>query len=128
MKAALLPIVLALSAGAAYAEGPLQGNEVFNFSPTLSRAEVQAQAVQSNRDGLVARGESTPVANTGATSGLSRAQVSAEAAEANRLGLVANGEIVPVFSAAQVEQVRMAGMRAAQGSPVAQSAAVTVTN
>jgi len=49
-------------------------------------------------------------------------------AEANRLGLVANGEIVPVFSAAQVEQVRMAGMRAAQGSPVAQSAAVTVTN
>jgi len=75
MKAALLPIVLALSAGAAYAEGPIQGNEVFNFSPTLSRAEVQAQAVQSNRDGLVARGESTPVANTGATSGLSRAQV-----------------------------------------------------
>ena len=55
MKAALLPIAFALTAGAAFAEGPIQGNEVFNFQSTLSRAEVQAQAVQANQAGRVAR-------------------------------------------------------------------------
>ena len=128
MKSALLPLALVLSAGAAFAEGPIQGNEVFQFTSSLSRAEVQAQAVQANRDGLVARGEITPVADTVVSAGLSRVQVSAEAAEAYRLGLVAQGEILPVPSASQIEQVRLAGLRAVQGSAVAQGAGATVAN
>ena len=93
MKAALLPIAFALTAGAAFAEGPIQGNEVFNFQSTLSRAEVQAQVAPAYRADVIARGEATPSQATVVASGLSRAQVQAEAAEAYRLGLVANGEI-----------------------------------
>ena len=101
MKAALLPIAFALTAGAAFAEGPIQGNEVFNFQSTLSRAEVQAQVAPAYRADEIARGEATPSQATVVASGLSRAQVQAEAAEAYRLGLVASGEILPIPSDAQ---------------------------
>ena len=116
-----LSIALALGAGAAFAEGPIEGNEVFNFQSTLSRAEVQAQAVQANRAGLVARGEIVPVQETVADSGLSRAQVRAETIEARRLGLIASGEILPVPTAEQAEQIRLAGLRAVQGSAMVQA-------
>ena len=95
-----LSLTLALGAGAAFAQGPIEGNEVFNFQSTLSRAEVQAEAVQANRAGLVARGEVFPVVDKVADSGLSRAQVRAEAAQAERLGLVARGEIASVSAGA----------------------------
>ena len=108
----LLSLSIALSAGAAMAEGPLQGNEVFSFNSQLSRAEVQAQAAEANRAGLIARGEAEPAQATVLASGLSRAQVRAEAAEANRLGLTAVGEIVPVATPGQAEQIRSAGLRA----------------
>ena len=99
-KSIALSLTLALGAGAAFAEGPIEGNEVFNFQSTLSRAEVQADAVQANQAGLIARGEVLPVEDKVANSGLSRAQVRAEAAEATRLGRTARGEIVSVTTGA----------------------------
>ena len=117
----LLPLAIALSAGAAMAEGPLQGNEVFNFSSQLSRAEVQADAAQANRAGLIARGEAQPTQATVVAGELSRAQVRAEAAEANRLGLIARGEILPVATPGQIEQIRLAGLRAVGQDAVVQA-------
>ena len=110
----LLSLAIALSAGAAMAEGPLQGNEVFNFQSQATRAEVQAQAAQANRAGLIARGEAQPsqAQATVVAGELSRAQVRAEAAEANRLGLIARGEVLPVATPGQIEQIRLAGLRA----------------
>lgn len=117
----LLPLVLALGAGAAMAEGPLQGNEVFHFNSTLSRAEVQAQAVAARDAGQLPRGEIMPVQAFASDAALSRQQVLAEAAEARRLGLIAQGEILPIATAEQTEQVRLAGLRATQGSALVQS-------
>ncbi len=99
-KSIALSLTLALGAGAAFAEGPIEGNEVFNFQSTLSRAEVQADAVQANQAGLIARGEVLPVEDKVANSGLSRAQVRAEAVQANHAGLIARGEIVSVSTGA----------------------------
>ena len=95
-----LSLALALGAGAAFAEGPIEGNEVFNFQSTLSRAEVQAQVVQANQAGLVARGEIFPVDQAVASSGLSRDEVRAEAIQAQRTGRTARGEIVSVEAGA----------------------------
>ena len=39
----LLPVALTIAAGAAFAEGPIQGNEVFAFQSTQSRAAVLEQ-------------------------------------------------------------------------------------
>ncbi len=119
----LLPIAFALTAGAAFAEGPLEGNEVFNFQSTLSRAEVQAQVAPAYKADQIARGEASPAQAqaTVVASQLTRAQVLAEAAEARRLGLVARGEILPVATPEQAEQIRLAGLRAVQGNAVVQS-------
>jgi hypothetical protein len=116
MKAALLPIAFALTAGAAFAEGPIQGNEVFNFQSQASRAEVVAQVAPAYQNSSIARGEASD-GQDGAlvvTSTLSRAQVRAEAAEAVRLGLVNYGEHMPVATAEQNAQIRLAGLRAVQ--------------
>lgn len=111
----LVPLAFTLAAGASFAEGPLQGNEVFTSSTqsTLSRAEVRDQAVAARADGLIANGEIQPVqAEQGI--GKSRAQVRAELAAARRMGLLAVGEIQPVATPAQSEQIRLAGVRATQ--------------
>jgi len=99
-KSIALSLTLALGAGAAFAEGPIEGNEVFNFQSTLSRAEVQADAVKANQAGLIARGEVLPVEDKVANSGLSRDQVRAEAVQANQAGQIARGEIVSVTTGA----------------------------
>ena len=80
-KSLLLPIAFALTAGAAFAEGPLEGNEVFNFQSTLSRADVQAQVAPAYKADQIARGEANPAQAqaTVVASQLSRAQVLAEA-------------------------------------------------
>ena len=122
-----LSLVLALGAGAAFAEGPIEGNDVFHFQSTLSRADVQAQTVQANAAGLIARGEIVPVEDKVASTGLSRAQVRAEAAEAVRLGLTGGGEILPVATPAQEEQIRNAGLRAIGGHQLVQSGNAAVT-
>ena len=48
-------ITLGGAAGAAFAEGPLEGNEVFNFQSTLSRADVQAQVAPAYKADQIAR-------------------------------------------------------------------------
>lgn len=128
-KSLLLPIAFALTAGAAFAEGPLEGNEVFNFQSTLSRADVQAQVAPAYKADQIARGEANPAQAqaTVVASQLTRAQVLAEAAEARRLGLIASGEILPVATPAQVEQIRTAGLRAATGDKLVQSGQPAVT-
>jgi len=111
----LVPLAFTLAAGASFAEGPLQGNEVFASSTpsSLSRAEVRDQAVAARAAGMIANGEIQPVqAERGV--GKSRDQVRAELAEARRLGLVADGEILPIATPEQAEQIRMAGVRATQ--------------
>ncbi len=111
----LVPLAFTLAAGASFAEGPLEGNEVFSSTAqsSLSRAEVRDQAVAARAAGLIATGEIQPVqAEQGV--GKSRDQVRAELAEARRLGLLAFGEIAPVATPVQAEQIRMAGVRATQ--------------
>ena len=111
----LLPVAFSLTAGAAMAEGPIQGNEVFpsNKASAVSRADVRDQAIAARDAGQIARGEILPVqADRGI--GKSRDQVQAEYVEARRLGLVAVGEIQPVATPAQAEQIRLAGVRATQ--------------
>lgn len=115
----LLPIAFALTAGAAFAEGPIFVDPP--FTSTLSRADVRAQAVQARDAGVFALGDGqTLVAENTSQSTLSRAQVRAEAAEALRLGLLNGGEITTFASPEQTEQIRLAGLRAAQGSAVVQ--------
>lgn len=110
----LLPIAFSLTAGASFAEGPIQGNEVFAFgASTLSRAEVAADARSAQDAGLIARGEILPVQKTPAV-GKTRTQVAAETAEANRLGLLSFGEELKFPTPAQAEQIRLAGVQATQ--------------
>ncbi len=118
----LLPIAFALTAGAAFAEGPIEGNEVFNFQSSLSRAEVQAQVAPAYKADQIARGEANPAQAqaTVVASGLTRAQVLAEASEARRLGVVVRGELQPVATPEQAELIRLAGLRAVQGNAVVQ--------
>ena len=109
----LLPVAFALTAGAAFAEGPLQGNEVFNFSSNLSRAEVRAETIAARDAGLLTVGEITQV-NDNFVGAKTRAQVRAELAEARRLGLVdyADNQYPKTISPMQAEQIRMAGLAA----------------
>ncbi|MBX3610996.1 MAG: DUF4148 domain-containing protein [Hydrogenophaga sp.] len=118
MKSALLPLVLAISAGAAFAEGPIEGNEVFGFNSTLTRAEVVAQVAPAYKADIIARGEASEGQDqaTVVASNLTRAQVRAEAAEALRLGLVPRGESLPEPTVAQAEQIRLAGVRAVENA------------
>jgi hypothetical protein len=120
-----LPIVLSLTAAAAMAseitpEAP--------FVSTLSRAQVQAQAIAARDAGLIASGDVTPVVMAENTSSLTRAQVRAEAAQAQKLGLLAAGEITVLPTPAQLEQVRLAGLRAVQADNLAQGQNKRVTN
>jgi hypothetical protein len=123
MKAALLPIAFALTAGAAFAEGPIFVDPP--FTSTLSRAEVRAEALAARDAGrfelgdgqVIVAGKAADSSNSAtqyAAGGATRAQVRAEAAEALRLGYFNGGEITQFPSAEQAEQVRMAGLRAAQ--------------
>lgn len=122
MKAALLPIAFALTAGAAFAEGPVFVDPP--FTSTLSRAEVRAEAIAARDAGIFELGEGQTIvaANGSSNSGavqyaagsVSRAQVRAEAAEALRQGYFNGGEITQFPSIEQAEQVRSAGLRAVQ--------------
>ena len=137
MKAALLPIAFALSAGAAFAEGPIFVDPP--FTSTLSRAEVRAEALAARDAGrfelgdgqVIVAGKAVDNSNdaTQYVAGeVTRAQVRAEAAEALRLGYFNGGEILPVPSDAQIEQVRLAGVRAVQGNTVVQGVGGTIAN
>lgn len=81
---------------------------------TVTRAQVQADLLQARRSGALIDGDShfqTQVAaNTGM--GKTRAQVMAETLEAIRLGLIPSGEQNIFPTTEQLEQVRLAGLRA----------------
>lgn len=81
---------------------------------TKSRAEVVAETQAAMRSGTLHHDEASyTVVASSSPYVLSRTQVMAEAREAQRLGLTAVNEAdVPVGTAAQREQVRLAGLRA----------------
>jgi hypothetical protein len=120
-----LPIVLSMTAATAMAS---EFTPEAPFVSTLSRAEVRAEAIAARDAGLIASGEFGPVIVAENTSSLTRAQVRAEAVEAQRLGLLASGEITVLPTPAQLEQVRLAGLRVVQGENLAQGKNQRVTN
>ncbi len=120
-----LPIVLSMTAAAAMAS---EFTPEAPFVSTMSRAEVRAQAIAARDAGLITSGEFVPVIVAENTSTLTRAQVRAEAVEAQRLGLLTSGEINVLPTPAQLEQVRLAGLRAVQGENLAKGQDKRVTN
>ena len=120
-----LPIVLSMTAAAAMAS---EFTPEAPFVSTLTRAEVRAQAIAARDAGLITSGEITPVIVAENTSTLTRAQVRAEAVEAQRLGLLTTGEVTVLPTPAQLEQVRLAGLRAVQGDNLAQGQSKSVKN
>ena len=120
-----LPVVLSMTAAAAMAS---EFTPEAPFVSTLSRAEVRAEAVAARDAGLITSGEFAPIIVAENTSSVTRAQVRAEAAEARRLGLLTTGEITVLPTPAQLEQVRLAGLRAVQSGNLAQGQSKSVKN
>ena len=120
-----LPVVLSMTAAAAMAS---EFTPEAPFVSTLSRAEVRAEAVAARDAGLITSGEFAPIIVAENTSSVTRAQVRAEAAEAQRLGLLTTGEITVLPTPAQLEQVRLAGLRAVQSNNLAQGQSKSVKN
>jgi hypothetical protein len=79
----------------------------FKALSTQSRADVVAQ-VRNAAPQYVGEASAAPVS----ASTLQRVRVVAEAREALRLGLIGPSEVVPQPTAAQSEQIRVAGERA----------------
>jgi hypothetical protein len=106
--------LLAVSAGSALA---VEGEQASTWTQpsTKSRAEVRAATDAAARSGALERTEASyTVVPTGASS-MSRAQALGEAREAIRLGLLPVQEGSDrVASASESEQIRQAGLRAAQ--------------
>ncbi len=120
-----LPIVLSMTAATAMAS---EFTPEAPFVSTLSRTEVQAEAIAARDAGLIASGEFTPVIVAQNTSILTRAQVRAEAVQAQKLGLINTGEITVLPTSNQLEQVRLAGLRAVQADNLAQGQSKSVKN
>jgi hypothetical protein len=104
--------ISALSLFAATSSFAAEGTQEFtdfNALSTKSRAEVVAQTQRADRAAqYVGEASAAPVA----ASTLQRVRVVAEAREALRLGLIGPSEVVPQATAAQAEQIRVAGERA----------------
>ncbi len=83
---------------------------------TVTRAEVKAELLAARRDGSLVDGdghfEVLARVDTGLGMGKTRAQVRAETLEAIRLGLIPHGEQNIFPTVEQLEQVRLAGLRA----------------
>jgi hypothetical protein len=106
--------VLALASGLAQAGDATVAPEIDNFVSMKTRAEVHAETLAAIRGGRIARNDADfeRLAFDTKPSMLTRAQVLAEAAEARRLGLIAHGDgAAPVATPAQLERIRMAGLR-----------------
>lgn len=104
---------LAVSAFALFAAGSAfaaEGTQEFTDTASLSsksRAEVIAE-LRSAPAPVAGEASAAPVAQ----STLQRVRVQAEAREALRLGLIGPSETLPQPTAAQLEQIRVAGDRA----------------
>jgi hypothetical protein len=89
-----------------------------DFVSTVTRAEVHEAAIAARHAGRIVEGERNVVAESPAPA-KTRAQVIAETREAQRLGLLRQREKNAFPSAAQLEQIRQAGLRAADGAVAA---------
>ena len=96
-----------LAATSSFAAEGTQEFTDFNALSTKSRAEVIAQ-IKGAAPQTIGEASVAPVA----ASTLQRVRVVAEAREALRLGLIGGSESTPQATAAQVEQIRVAGDRA----------------
>jgi Domain of unknown function (DUF4148) len=107
-------LVALLGAGSAFAAEGTQDFQPSSIQSTKSRADVKAELAAAQRDGtLETRNYGEASAAPKAASTLSRAQVVAETREALRLGLLDRYDgYAPEPTAAQLEQIRQAGMRA----------------
>ncbi|MDP2017284.1 DUF4148 domain-containing protein [Hydrogenophaga sp.] len=140
----LLPLILAATAGTAMAQnapltraevqaqaiaardaGQLPDGTIVKFvvsaGSTVTRAQVQAELAEARRLGQLGDPDIVTF-NVPTGPGKTRAQVLAELNEAQRLGLVnVNDSKYPVVvSPEQAEQIRQAGLRAAEGMKVGQ--------
>ena len=118
--AAATAFIALAGAGSAFA---VEGTQDFSNIQTLSsqsRDAVRSELAAAVRTGALVRGEASaaPVA----ASSQSRAVVAAETREALRLGVVGSNEAeIRVATPAQQEPIRLAGVRAVEGTSVAQS-------
>lgn len=105
--AALSALIAALpaTAGEATPDYPMA------YTSTTTRAEVKQATLDARAAGLIASGERS-VINEPTGSTLTRAQVVAETLEAIRIGAIAYGEASPVITPAQLDSIRMAGLKA----------------
>jgi hypothetical protein len=82
------------------------------LTSAVSRADVQAETLRARAAGLIAYGErNVVVADSGPA--LTRAQVKAETLEAIRVGAIDRHEHNVAPTAAQLDSIRMAGLKAA---------------
>ena len=109
-KTLVAAVIALIGAASAFAQEISPVEPIAQHS-TLTRAEVRAAAVQAREAGLVSYGEVTQFA---APSGFAktRAQVRAETLEAVRIGAIAHGEQSFFPTAAQLESIRLAGLKA----------------
>ncbi len=84
-----------------------------SLSSTLTRVEVRAEAQRARAAGEITQGEiSADIKPVGMAK--TRAQVRAELAEAIRVGAISQGENSTFPTAAQLQLIQMAGLRALQ--------------
>lgn len=117
LLAGITAAIALASASVCFAQEATIAPEFEKFVSTKTRAEVIAETREAARLGLIPQNEwhAQHIADQGFKSLKTRAQVRAETAEAIRLGLVYFGEAGPVAaSAEQLEQIRLAGLRALQ--------------
>jgi Domain of unknown function (DUF4148) len=117
LLAALTASIAILGATTTLAQEATPDADAERFVSVRSRAEVVAETQDAMRRGLIPRNErdSQRIVDRGFLSIKSREQVQAEAAEALRLGLIGHGEAgPPQATPAQLEQIRLAGLRALQ--------------
>ena len=87
------------------------------YQSTKSRAEVRAEAKGTVHSGEVTGFDDIAIAGGGKT----RAQVHAEVLDARRLGVLSSGEVSVFATPDQVEQIRVAGLRAVHEASVARA-------
>lgn len=107
-------LVALVGAGSVFAAEGTQDFQPSSIVSTQSRADVMADTASAQRAGLsTSYGEASPAPQASST--ITRAQVIAETREAERLGLLdRNDGYAPQATAAQLEQIRQAGLRAVQ--------------
>jgi hypothetical protein len=111
IAAAVLSVVAATPS---FAAGEASYDYPQAVASNVTRAEVRQAAIAARQAGLVTHGEITVASEIrSGASQLTRAQVLAELAEARRLGLVGEGEHNIFPTPAQLEQIRLAGLKAA---------------